>query len=98
MKNSYESLDINLNAPNGVTVEGKVTGQNFHETFIETESDSVLVWLLLQGVNSDTEANLEKENENLRKEIDKEIKKKQVNSLLEENKKLREELKKLRSQ
>ena len=96
---SYNPVSTCSNfSSDGATVEGSYTGQNFQKTFIDLESDSITIKLFLQGIlnQKNVKREIEKENENLRKEIEKEKKQKELDFLLEENKRLKEELEKLK--
>jgi cell shape-determining protein MreC len=94
MKNTCSSVNLNLN--DGATVEGKSTGQNFYETFINTEDDYVCLKLFLQGTNECVENYYATENKNLKKQIEEAKRKIQIDDLIEENKRLREELNRLK--
>jgi len=114
IQNSYPTHDLILNSDikDGATVEGKPTQQNFYEVSIDLESDFVTLKLFLQGtkringsypvhVTSDKEnikIKIEKENEDLRKQIEEQKKQKELDFLLKENLKLKEELEKLKNQ
>lgn len=101
IKNSLPTYDAILSSDisEGATVEGKSTGQNFCEVSIDLESDFVTLKLFLQGTNKENciKRKIEKENEDLRKQIEEQKKQKELDFLLKENKKLREELDSLKN-
>lgn len=94
-----DTVSCKTPASDGATVEGNYTGQSFQKTFTDLESDFVTLKLFLQGtkLEKNIKKEIEKENENLRKEIEKEKKQKELDFLLEENKRLKEELNKLKN-
>lgn len=102
MKNTCDSISFSVD--DGATVEGKATGQHFNETFVDTESDFVVLKLFLQGTQNNFDNkqitdlfDIEQENKNLRRQIEQEKKRKEIDVLLKENKKLKEELNKLKN-
>ena len=101
MKNSLPTYDtiISGDITDGATVEGKSTGQKFCEVSIDLEFDFVTLKLFLQGTNKENgiKIEIEKENEDLRKQIEQQKKQKELDFLLKENQKLKEELDKLKN-
>jgi hypothetical protein len=101
---SSKDIDkINLALNDGATVPGGLTGQTFSNTYINIEEDYVTLKLFLQGIENnnfnkaDEYELIKKQNQDLKNQIKIEQEKLKIKELIEENKKLKEELEKLRS-
>lgn len=99
--NDINKINIALN--DGATVPGSSTGQFFSNVYIDIEEDYVKLKLFLQGIeeNYNNKINeyelIKKQNQDLKNQIKEEQEKLKLKELIEENKKLKEELEKLRS-
>ena len=94
---------INLSLNDGVTVPGGFTGQTFSNTYINIEEDYATLKLFLQGIENnnfnkaDEYELIKKQNQDLKNQIKIEQEKLRLKELIEENKKLKEELERLRT-